>query len=380
MAARDDIVLMLTGDVMTGRGIDQLFAQPGDPQLHEPWVRDARDYVRLAEGAHGAIVRPVAPDYPWGDALAAMAQRAPAWRIANLETAVTRRGRPWPGKGIHYRMHPANIECLRTARLDAVSLANNHVLDWDREGLEETLQSLRAAGIQVAGAGAGLDAAWAPVRLARPMAASGGTVLLFALATTSSGVPPGWAAAAGLSGIAWVPEPSVATARRLAATIRLERRVGDLVVVSVHWGGNWGLDVPPAHRDFAHALVDEGAADVVHGHSSHHPLPLEVYQGRLILYGCGDLINDYEGITPHGSLRADVGCLYFVSLDVRNGALQALEIVPLRLRRLRLERAGAAEHAWLRRVFDAGADLGPQPQRTGPGAEIWQLPIRSGAP
>jgi poly-gamma-glutamate synthesis protein (capsule biosynthesis protein) len=114
--------------------------------------------------------------------------------------------------------------------------------------------------------------------------------------------------------------------------------------------GNWGFDIPNAHRAFAHRLIELGVADVVHGHSSHHALPVEVYRGRAILYGCGDLLNDYEGIGSHGHLRSDLGCLYLLTLEPA-GALQRLEIVPLRLRRFRLEHADAAGRAWLQRVF-----------------------------
>jgi poly-gamma-glutamate synthesis protein (capsule biosynthesis protein) len=130
-------------------------------------------------------------------------------------------------------------------------------------------------------------------------------------------------------------------------------------VVSIHWGGNWGLAVPSAHREFAHRLIDLGAADLVHGHSSHHPMPAEVYRGKLILYGCGDLINDYEGIGEHGSLRSDVGCLYFATLGKRDGRLQRLDIVPLQLERFRLSAADPAARSYLERIFNAdGCRLG----------------------
>ncbi|HSW17234.1 MAG TPA: CapA family protein [Ramlibacter sp.] len=159
---RESDELLLAGDVMTARGMDQVLAHPGAPTLFEHWVRDARDYVRLAEQAHGPIPSPVAPDYFWGEALAQMARHPDAVRIANLETAVTAGGAPWPGKGIHYRMHPANIDCLRAARLDGCSLANNHVLDWGHVGLADTLAALAAAGIASAGAGVDVDAATRP--------------------------------------------------------------------------------------------------------------------------------------------------------------------------------------------------------------------------
>ncbi len=100
----NEIGLFLCGDVMLGRGVDQILPYPGDPALYEPWVRDARDYVKLAEDAHGPVSRPVGFDYVWGDALEELRNAAPDVRIVNLETSITRCGAPWPGKAIHYRM------------------------------------------------------------------------------------------------------------------------------------------------------------------------------------------------------------------------------------------------------------------------------------
>lgn len=353
MDSADRIVLMLAGDVMTGRGIDQVLAHPGEPRLYEPVARDARDYVRLAEAANGPIGRPMAAYELWGDALPAIARAAPDLRIVNLETAVTTSSTPWPGKGIHYRMHPANVGCLSAARIDACSLANNHVLDWGREGLRETLATLHAAGIRPAGAGADAAEAWAPAVLPLPQ---GRRALLFGCATESSGVPAPWTAAHGRSGVALLPDLSPRSAARLVDDIERRRSPGDRVLLSIHWGGNWGLEVPRAHRAFAHALVDAGAVDMVHGHSSHHPMGLEVYRGRLVQYGCGDLINDYEGIRDLGALRGDVGCLYFATLAAGDGRLLGLEVVPLQRRRFRLVPADADARAWIEGVLVSARD------------------------
>lgn len=100
--------------------------------------------------------------YPWGVAPEELERVAPRVRIVNLETAVTLDGEPWPGKGIHYRMNPANAPVLTAAGIDVCALANNHVLDWGYEGLEQTLETLSAAGIATAGAGKDLAAARAP--------------------------------------------------------------------------------------------------------------------------------------------------------------------------------------------------------------------------
>lgn len=353
-ADMDEVRLLLAGDLMTGRGVDQVLPHAGDPRLQEHWVRDARDYVLLAERVNGKVPAPVQPDYLWGDALAEMDRRTCHLRIANLETAVTVADAAWPGKGIHYRMHPRNVGCLTVAKLDGCSLANNHVLDWGRAGLDETLASLAVAGVRTAGAGADGAAAWAPAVLPLP---GGRRLLLFACATASSGAPAEWAASPTCSGIAWLPDVDAETAGQFAREVMARRRPGDLVLVSIHWGGNWGLSIPPRHRQFARALIDAGAADAVHGHSSHHPLPIEVYRGKPILYGCGDLLNDYEGIGDYGSLRNDLGCLYFAALGP-DGGLRSLEILPLQRCRFRLRPADTRGRHWLRDALESDAACG----------------------
>lgn len=125
--------LLLCGDVMTGRGIDQILPHPSDPALFEAYLSSARDYVALAEARAGPIPRPVPFDYIWGDALAALDERATDIRIINLETSITDDGEP-ERKGINYRMHPANTPCLSTFEADCCVLANNHVGDWGRRG------------------------------------------------------------------------------------------------------------------------------------------------------------------------------------------------------------------------------------------------------
>jgi poly-gamma-glutamate synthesis protein (capsule biosynthesis protein) len=336
------VTLLLTGDVMTGRGIDQLLPTPCAPTLYEPWVTDARDYLRLAEERSGPIAQPVAFDYVWGEALPLFEQLRPALRIVNLETAVTTSDAPWPLKGIHYRMHPRHVACLLAARIDACALANNHVLDWERAGLRETLACLHAAGIATAGAGADAAQAAAPAALPLP---GGGRLLLFAAALESSGVPAAWKATAQRPGIALLPDLGARTLASLGAQIDAARRPGDVAVVSLHWGANWGHAIAAEERAFARGLVEAGA-DLVHGHSSHHAKAFEVHRDRLILYGCGDFINDYEGIGGHEAWRGDLAPAYFATLD--GGRLRALQVALFQSQRLRLRRASAADCAWWR--------------------------------
>jgi len=339
------VTLFLAGDVMTGRGIDQILPRPGDPRLFEPYVSSALEYVALAERENGPLPRPVGFSYIWGDALAELGRMNPDARIVNLETAVTTSGDAWPGKGIHYRMAPANLPCLTSAGLDCCVLANNHVMDWGRAGLAETLATLRAAGLRSAGAGGDAAEAEAPAVIDRP---HGGRLLVFGLASETSGVPREWAAGLRRSGVSLLEEMSARSAEAVVRRIAAQRRSGDIVVASVHWGGNWGYDVDSAQRAFARALIDGAEVDVVHGHSSHHPKGIEIYRDRPILYGCGDLINDYEGIEGYEAFRPELSLMYFPTIDADSGRLLEFSLVPMRRRRMRLERAAPEDAAWLR--------------------------------
>jgi poly-gamma-glutamate synthesis protein (capsule biosynthesis protein) len=336
------IRLFLAGDVMTGRGVDQILARPSPPELHEAYVTDAREYVRLAEQVSGPVPRSVAPDYIWGDALAQWERVAPAARVVNLETSITR-SEAYERKGINYRMHPDNIGCLRAARLDICILANNHVLDYGPQGLIETLETLERAGIRAVGAGRNRDEATRPVVHALP---GGQHLIVGACAHESSGVPDHWVAPTVEPGVNLLPDLTDETARDVAARVARHKLPGDIAVLSIHWGSNWGYDVPRSHINFAHRLVEVGI-DIVYGHSSHHVRPIEIYRDRLILYGCGDFIDDYEGISGYEQYRDDLVLMFFPSLSPQTGQLLALEMTPLQIRHLRLNRASADDARWI---------------------------------
>ena len=158
------ITIFLCGDVMTGRGIDQILPHPSDPTIYESYMKSAQGYVKIAERVNGPIQKPVEFAYIWGDALAELDRSAPHVRLINLETSITTHNDYWESKGIHYRMNPQNITSLTAAGIDVCALANNHVLDWGHAGLQETLDSLRGSGLQTAGAGMDETAASAPAQ------------------------------------------------------------------------------------------------------------------------------------------------------------------------------------------------------------------------
>jgi poly-gamma-glutamate capsule biosynthesis protein CapA/YwtB (metallophosphatase superfamily) len=349
VTVRDGLVTMLLcGDVMLGRGIDQILPHPGDPALRERFVRDARTYVELAEAVNGPIPRPVHFSWPWGDALEVLEEVRPDARVVNLETAITQSDEFVSGKAGHYRMNPANLPCLAAAWPDACVLANNHVLDFGHRGLEETLDVLAGRGLQAVGAGQDANGARRPAVVAVD---AGGAVVVVSLGMACSGIPASWGATEDRPGVDFAPEPSDASAAELAGRVQRAKRPGDVVVASIHWGSNWGYHVSQQQIRFAHRLID-GGVDVVHGHSSHHPRPIEVYRGKLILYGCGDLIDDYEGIAGYQEYRDDLRLLYLVSVDPNTGKLAGLRMAPMQARRLRLWHASSDDAAWLRGVLD----------------------------
>jgi poly-gamma-glutamate synthesis protein (capsule biosynthesis protein) len=170
---------------------------------------------------------------------------------------------------------------------------------------------------------------------------------VFAAATDDSGVPESWAAAAERSGVHRLPDLSATTVSRIAAEVQRHRRSHDVVVFSLHWGGNWDYEISPEQRAFAHGLIDAAGVDVVYGHSSHHVKAIEVHRDRLILYGCGDFLNDYEGISGHDEFRDDLGLMYLPMIDAATGQLRELNLVPTRVRQLRVNRAEGADRRWL---------------------------------
>ncbi|KPK87395.1 MAG: poly-gamma-glutamate biosynthesis protein [Bacteroides sp. SM23_62_1] len=337
------ITLFLCGDVMTGRGLDQVLPHPVDPTIYESYVKDARDYILLAERVNGPINKPVSYSYIWGDAMEVWNKIDPTLKIINLETSITTHDQPWSGKGINYRMHPENIKVFTSAGIDFCSLANNHLLDWGREGLLETLQTLKDAGIACAGAGINLADAGRPAQFEVGQS----RVIIIAYGSVTSGILKSWAASAENSGVNLLPGQDDKALDIIGKQVKSIKQPGDIVIFSVHWGSNWGYDIPGDQRSFAHALIDNAGVDIIHGHSSHHPRGIELYKDKLIIYGAGDFINDYEGISGYEQYRDDLTLMYFPMIDPSGGTLISMILVPMQIRKFRLNHVSVADARWL---------------------------------
>ncbi|KAJ9300629.1 hypothetical protein DTO271G3_1793 [Paecilomyces variotii] len=404
--------LNFVGDVMLGRLVDQLFPQhvdnPSESRLVASFVArnpHLRNYTRAS---------------PWGSALPLF--HAADLNIINLETAITVHNVLWPHKAFNYRMHPANVAALNEARVDYASLANNHTLDFSTEGLIETVWTLRKARIAFAGAGETTDEAFRPAVLCLPRrefkySASNreqdGTSAQGATSShedhhdskdsnnnkdrnktecpdtshtihiySAADHPRDWASVPTFHFIDYTTKTFKSLKKLLTSSSSSSSDDGDkpsLKIFSVHWGPNyaWKPDESTI-RSLAHFLIDECDVDIVHGHSSHHVQGVEEYKKKLIIYGCGDFVDDYA---LNKEFRNDLGAVWRVVVRECDGSsasssssrhnqdgkkrkgleLLRLEIFPTRcdMFQAMLLDKDDRDHVWVReKIRRLSADLG----------------------
>lgn len=266
--------ISLIGDVMLGRLVDDYLESHDDPCY--VWG-DAREVIQTCELA-----------------------------ICNLECVIADSGSPWheTSKAFHFRSHTKNVGVLTCAGIDAVALANNHSLDFGDTALSEMLSNLSKAHILHAGAGKSFEQATRPAILK-----VGNTNV--GLLSFTDGMPE-WAANNGRSGIYFVPpEPSSTQWQELFGKVKQAKAKSDFLIVSPHWGPNWGYEVQPMYLRWAHSLIDAGA-DMIFGHSGHVPRGIEIYKNRPIIYSAGDFIDDYAIGEAETN---DEGFVYILELD-----------------------------------------------------------------
>ena len=156
-----------------------------------------------------------------------------------------------------------------------------------------------------------------------------------------------------------LPDLSQKTVEAVARKVHAFRQPHDVIVASLHWGENWNFDILRSERKFAHGLIEIAGVDLVYGHSSHHIKGIEVFRDRLILYGCGDFLNDYEGIAGHERFRGDLGLMYFPEFDLDTGRLKNLIITPTQIQKFRVRRAPEEGVRWLANTLNReGQQLG----------------------
>jgi len=304
--------IALTGDVMLGRLVDQ--------------------YVIRNQS--------IGPDKIWSDVLPLMLKADR--RLINLECVISSRGREWQpdSKAFHFLAHPRAIDFLRAAKIDCVTLANNHVLDYGTDALIECLALLDQAGIKRTGAGASLSEALMPAIVDLPQ----GRLGIVSLTDNE----PEWEAGEKKPGIHYIAYDAKGLAEpyrsRLAQVLKQVRRQADLVIVSAHVGPNWGSP-SAAMRAFAYQVIDFGA-DLYWGHSNHTAQGIETYKGKAILYSAGDFIDDYA---VDSAERNDLSFLFILELE--RGRIARIVLHPVCIEDLYVRLAKDQELVFLQRTM-----------------------------
>ncbi len=296
--------LLFGGDVMLGRLVGE---------------------AMLREGA----------DYPLGAVSALL--RGADLAIANLECAVCEPAERWHGapKAYYFRAPPSAGQALVDAGVKLVSLANNHILDYDVQGLLDTLRILDAHGIAHAGAGLDLAAALTPVIVER----RGVRIGMAAFCDHQDD----FAATPEHPGMAWIALHDEAAAIDAFARALAPLRAQGVrwPILSLHWGPNI-VGEPSAHqRRLARAAIEVGWK-IVFGHSAHVFQGVELHEGCPILYVAGDLVDDYA---VDAGFRNDHQLLF--ELVLGEDAVERVVMHPLFIRSCRVYPANSAQRAWI---------------------------------
>lgn len=303
--------LLLGGDVMLGRLVAQVLASKG-------------------------------PDHPFA-ALSALTEGADLFFV-NLECALSARHQRFSGadKAFYFRAEPDAVRVLTSAGVDLVSLANNHVLDADVEGLTDTLAILAQHGIACVGAGPNQAEAAA----VRALDCRGLRLGVLAVCDHQED----FAASEKRAGIHYLDLRDGEARRRLVERVRSEAPRFDHLIVSLHWLPNWVPSIPGSYRALAHDLIDAGAR-VLWGHSPHHILGTEWWPKGVALYSTGDLIDDYA---RDASFRNDRQLLYVIELGA--DGVEAVRAYPVVLGIGRAEPADAEAKLWIEDWLRAGCE------------------------
>ncbi len=263
------------------------------------------------------FLKDMPPAYPWGNVIPILKQAD--LRVCNLECVLANQGKPWSSKAFYFRSDAKNTAVLKEADIGLASLANNHSLDFGYYALENMLNNLSKADIRYAGAGMNSDWAMKPV-----FKEVNGLKIGFIAFTDNE---PTWEAGEGLPGIFYVPiDLKDSRAVRLIESVKEVKNNSDVVIVSAHWGPNWGYYPKSRHIPFAHALIDAGV-DIIFGHSAHIFQGIEIYKNKPIFYSTGDFIDDYAVDEIE---RNDQSFIFMVELEKKE--IRKIRLYPVIIR------------------------------------------------
>lgn len=293
-----NLVIGLTGDVMIGRGVNTVISR------------------------HGY-------SYIWGNLLSTL--RNTDLNIANLESTLTNSNHQ-VFKTFNFKAGPDKIRSIIEANITIVNLANNHILDFAKEGLTETLKTLDAAGIKYVGAGRNNHEASKPVILSKK------NISIGVLGFTDN--EPGWKAGSFNSGVNYINISKKSDRNAALRNIERLQNEADIIIVSIHWGPNMKEAPDKTFVEFAHEMIQYGA-DIIHGHSAHNFQGVEAYDQRLIFYDTGDFVDDYI-VDPY--LRNDHS--FFYRIELNKGRIIKAGLVPVLISNCQVNLATEGDYKW----------------------------------
>ncbi len=241
-------------------------------------------------------------------------------RLINLECVISSKGKPDPRSYFHFRANPKAIKVLKKAKIDFVSIANNHVMDFGEEALIEMLELLRKNKIAYAGAGKNIEEASRPAFLEK----SNFKISIISAADH----PKWWEADKNKPGINFISIDSIKHLERIKKSIEIAKRVADIIIFSCHIGPHFRTRPSKEFINFARKILDLGA-DVYWGHSNHIPQGVEIYNEKIIIYDSGDFVDDYA-VDKFEYFSNDQSFIFILKIN-KNKKIDSLELIPVKI-------------------------------------------------
>lgn len=289
------VVIAFMGDVMIGRLVNECIRQ------------------------HGYA-------YPWGNVLPLL--HTTDLNLINLETTLTT-SEDVVFKTFNFKSDPEHVAVLKEGRIDAVTIANNHIGDFGVKGMMETIEVLDGAGILHTGAGRNA------VEAARPVYLSCKGLRIAFLGCTDN--EPAWCALDDYPGTNYIETGDI---EKMNEQISRVKQDADVVILSMHWGPNMRVRPSKKFVEFAHQVIDAGV-DIIHGHSAHIFQRVEWYKRGLILYDTGDFIDDYR-VDP--VLRNGHSFLFLCTVEAHK--VLGLRLVPVVISHMQVNLAEGEDYEW----------------------------------
>lgn len=275
------IVLMATGDIMLGRGVEYMINKYGQGDFNFPFLK-IKDYLNKA------------------DIL-----------IGNLEGPISSRGLK-VGSIYSFRFSPTSTLALKNAGFDVLSIANNHMLDYQAIALGDTMANLSQAGIDYIGAGNSEAEAFG-LKIKEIQGVKIGFLSFENLG------PANWKAGQDKTGMAWIGWDFA----KIKEIIKQSKQQVDILTVSLHAGQEYQPLPDDFQKAFGKMAIDAGA-DLIIGHHPHVSQPLEKYNNGWIAYSLGNFI--FDQYFSKETMEGEILKVEIKDKKISNVSLQEVEL------------------------------------------------------